>query len=183
MCQVSVSCCHEVPPLLPAAQLLTCRVALLSPDLPWWEVSPFKCPFPEQHVPDSPRTGGLSALSSGVLQHPGPSRWESLSPCASVGFFWGGGGGGQFCISVPPSLVPELSHCCPKLLSTPSRRSRDIGSSRVSGIVHCLESVGHLQIWPADLESLQKLPCYQKRKKCWQGCGECQTPPTPLARM
>ena len=65
VCQVSVSRRLQTPPLLPLLALTpaqtcfpshACRVALPSPDLLWWVVSPFNCPLPEQHVPDSLQT-------------------------------------------------------------------------------------------------------------------------------
>mgnify|MGYP000545337413 CR=1 FL=1 len=63
--QIAQDGVKSTPPLLPLLALTpaqtrfpshACRVALPSPDLLWWVVSPFNCPLPEQHVPDSLQT-------------------------------------------------------------------------------------------------------------------------------
>lgn len=89
-----------LPLLIPGPstpQARACQVARMSPDLPWWVVSPFKCPFPEQPVPTVPgceasRPSLLESFNILPLHH--PSRLRSFSPCATVGFFGGNGDSG-----------------------------------------------------------------------------------------
>lgn len=101
-------------------------MAALSPDLPRWVVSPFKWPFPEQPVPAAPGCGAprlspLEPFSTLTSRHPS--------------------------ISILHSPVPELSRCCPELLSTLPSQSWDVCSWL---------SMGPLQIWPAGLEGACK---------------------------
>lgn len=194
ICQVSVFCCSHVPRLLPATPrrflvgtplppprpACACWVTLLSPDLPWWEVSPFKCPFPEQPVLTLPGHKHLgSAFLSPSTSWPRVIIWVrvpfSLCGCGGLG-----GRGSLFQSHIPlvqsfPIVVLTL---CPLL-------PVDDGILAVQGCQECQESMGHLQIWPADLGAACKnFLAFKKREKKPQVLARMWrrwNPPTQLA--